>query len=50
MWTITRNVISKQFLGQNIPKDPYPFDYHELVEKINSWQSRIRYDPEGFAE
>jgi len=37
-WTITRNVISKEFLGQNIPKDPYPFDYHELVEKINSWK------------
>ena len=43
MWTITRNVISKQFLGQNIPKDPYPFDYHELVEKINSWKYILKH-------
>lgn len=42
-WTITRNVISKEFLGQNIPKDLHSFDYDKLVEKINSWKYILKH-------
>lgn len=38
MWTITRNIISKQFVGQNIPNDSVPFNRDELTAKIDSWK------------
>lgn len=38
MWTITRNIISKQFVGQNIPNDSVPFNNDELKAKIDNWK------------